>query len=325
MSRSKLAVVALILIPSVASAQKFDWSAQLKKTPVELNAAIGRSGTCVGAGHSVPVTFVDSDTTTAPDLFDPVVNTGSMVVLIRPVDPSVDRDEERRYVADGIGKLTCTIGREATATAYSFENRIFRIQLDFDRCETREEQTHSILGTPNKPFVYSPCRGSDTKEKDFDASLYHSIKARNTYGYTRQGQPGLFDFQWSRFMGGEYEPAERKYVAYFRCSGGEQMERLIAKRSHKCLIDVDNADASHWSATAMYEFSDHPGVIWNEVSSRLTSKRLFVDMPAEQQAAKSMLPGLRAMVDDSKRKIARRIAAKESNENAVSNILGAGK
>jgi hypothetical protein len=323
MSASKLAVVALILIPSVASAQTFDWSAQLKKTPVDLNASIGPSGTCVGAGHTVRVTFVDGDTTTAPDLFDPVVNTGYKVALISPGDLSVDRDEERRYVAHGIGKLTCTIGREATATAYSFENRIFRIQVDFDRCDTREEQTHSIFGAPNGPFVYLPCRGVDTKEKDFDGSFYHSVKARNTYGYTRQGQPGLFDFQWSRFMGGEHEPAERKYVAHLRCSGGEQMERLIAKRSHRCLVDVDNADASHWSATAMYEFSDRPGVIWNEVSSRLTSKRLFVDMPAEQQATKSMLPGLQAMVDDIKRKIAHRIAAKESKENAVSNILGA--
>src|SRR5712671_1219665 len=105
MSTSKLAAVALILIPSVASAQTFDWSAQLKKTPVDLNAAIGPSGTCVGAGHSVPATFVDGDTTTAPDLFDPVVNTGYKVALITPDDLSVDRDEERRYVADGIGKL----------------------------------------------------------------------------------------------------------------------------------------------------------------------------------------------------------------------------
>ena len=323
MSTTGLAAAALILIPSVASAQTFDWSAQLGKTPADLRAAIGPSATCLGAGHSIPVAFVDSDTTTTADLFDPVVNASYKAALIDVDDLSVDRDEERRYIADGIGRLTCTIDREATATAYSFEDRIFRIQLDFDRCETREEQTSSFFGTPNESFVYSPCMGVDTTEKDFDDTLYQAIKARNTYGYTWQGQPGLFDFRWSRYMGGEYEPVERKYVADFWCSGSEEVESLIAKRSFRCLIDIKNENVSHWSATAMYEFLE-PGVIWNEVNLRLTSKRLFVDMPAERHAAESMLPGLQAMVNVVKRNIADSVAAKESKGKAVSNILGAG-
>jgi len=73
----------------------------------------------------------------------------------------------------------------------------------------------------------------------------------------------------------------------------------------------------------MYE-SFTPGIIFDDVSSRLTANRLFVDMPAEKQAIESMRPGLQAMVDGIEAGIVDRLATKESKDNGVSNILGAG-
>lgn len=323
----RLAVAALTLMPSLASAQAFVWSEQLQKSPSELEAALGANAKCAHAAqHSVPVETVDLGTTIGDDLFSPVAvhDFMSLVSVVGKENPRVDRNPDRRYVAQQIEKSVCSIGREATATAYSFMDRIFRIKLVFDRCESREEKAHSLL-VMDASLVYAQCEGVDLKEKDFDTTLYQSIKARNSYGYTRQGQPGLLDFRWSRFMGGEYEAAERRYVVDFGCSVRSEVQNQISGRdqSHRCLIDVDNSDPAHWSATSMYE-TFTPGMIFDDVSSRLTANRLFVDMPAEKLAIESMRSGLQAMVDGIKKGIVDRLAAKESKENDVSNILGAG-
>lgn len=322
-----LALAALTLMPSLASAQAFVWSEQLQKSPSELEAALGANAKCAHAAqHSVPVETVDLGTTIGADLFSPVAvhDFMSLVFVVGKENPRVDRNPDRRYVAQQIEKSVCSIGREATATAYSFMDRIFRIKLVFDRCESREEKAHSLL-VMDASLVYAQCEGVDLKEKDFDTTLYQSIKGRNSYGYTRQGQPGLLDYRWSRFMDGEYEAAERRYVVDFGCSVRGEIESQMSHmdQSHRCLIDVDNSDPTHWSATSMYE-SFTPGMIFDDVSLRLTANRLFVDMPAEKLAIESMRPGLQAMVDGIKKGIVNRLAAKESEDNGVSNILGAG-
>lgn len=323
----RLAVAALILMPSLAAAQAFVWSEQLQKSPSELETALGANAKCAQGGqHSVPVKVVDLGTTIETDLFSPVAvhDAMSLVPLFGEENPRVDRDSDRRYVAQEIERSVCSIGRDATATVYSFMGRIFRIELLFDRCESREEKAHLLLAM-DASFVYARCDGVDLKEKDFDTTLYQSIKARNSYGYTRQGQPGLLDFRWSRFMDGEYEAAERRYIVDFGCSVRSEVQSQISHmdQSHRCLIDVDNSDPTHWSATSMYERFT-PGMIFDDVSSRLTANRLFVDMPAEKQAIESMRPGLQTMVGGIENGIVNRLAEKESKDNGVSNILGAG-
>lgn len=85
-------------------------------------------------------------------------------------------------------------------------------------------------------------------------------------------------------MGGEYEAAERRYVVDFGCSVRSEVQNQISRRdqSHRCLIDVDNSDPAHWSATSMYE-TFTPGMIFDDISSRLTANRLFVDMPLKNK------------------------------------------
>ncbi|WP_292237761.1 hypothetical protein, partial [Mesorhizobium sp.] len=303
----------------------FDWSQQLNKSPSELEAALRTNAKCGRGRHSVPVDLVDQGTTIESDLFSPVAvhDASSFPEVIGKDNPRVDRDSDRRYIAEGIEKSICTIGREATATTYSFMDRVFRIELTFDRCESREEKAHSLLGM-DASFVYARCDGVDLQEKDFDTALYKSIKARNTYGYNKQGQPGVLDFSWDRFMSGEYEAAERRAVFDLHCDVRNEARREVPPddMSYRCLIDVNNSDPANWSATAMYEIFT-PGVIIDDVSTRLTASRLFIDMPAEKRAIESMRPGLEAMLDGIKKSIAERLAAKDSSEGAVSNILGA--
>lgn len=144
----RLAVAALTLMPSLASAQAFVWSEQLQKSPSELEALGANAKTCPHAAqHSVPVETVDLGTTIGDDLFSPVAVHDFMplVSVVGKENPRVDRNPDRRYVAQQIEKSVCSIGREATATAYSFMDRIFRIKLVFDRCESREEKAHSLL------------------------------------------------------------------------------------------------------------------------------------------------------------------------------------
>ncbi|MGO8024879.1 hypothetical protein [Rhizobium leguminosarum] len=327
--RLGITIALAVSVPTLASAQAFDWSAQLGTSPSAFEAALGSSSKCTRGGFSVPVRFVDETTTLAPDLFDPVKNTSDTqyAPILTDPDLTVDEKDDRRYVTDLVSTIHCSIGREASASAYIFNDRIVRISLTFDRCKTREERKNTFIGTVANPFVYLACDGVDMAEKDFDTSQYQSIKFRNTYGYTKQGKPGMMDFEWAKTMRGDYEAAERELIFDFGCSGRNEFDSQVSRRSDdeafRCLIDVDNADPARWSATAMYEIF-RPGLISNDVTTRLTARRLFVDMPAERVAAQAMFPGLQVMIDGIKAQINDRVGKKVSEDDAVSKVLGAG-
>ncbi|MFT4163384.1 hypothetical protein [Shinella sp.] len=316
---------------SNANAQAFDWSAQLGKPSSELQSALGESGRCSSGGFSIPVRWISKDTKLTDDLFDPVDTPGAGIISIggKP-DPNFDYNDTRTFQSEKFGSIRCTIGREATVQAYTYEDRIVRIKLGFDRCESREMRENKFFGNimgSKTPFMEEKCDGVDLKEKDFDTALYQSIKARNQYGYDSEGSPGVLDFRWSRHMDGEFESAERKVmwdVLCYRHSRNELSAMIPPSgMSYRCLIDVDNSNPSRWSATAMYELLQ-PGTVFDSVDSRLTAMRLFVDMPAERAAALSVRPELQATVDEIKAKIANGIAQNNAKDGAVSNILGAG-
>lgn len=296
---------------SAAAAQAFDWSAQLQKSPADLQDALGSSASCTAAGFSVPVDFVDAETKVQVDLFDPVVNTSDKRFWIDPSDITVDRDERRRFTVENIKTMSCLIGREATATAYSFGDKIFRIGLQYDRCQERKEQPHFLFD-----MKYSPCRGADINEKPFDTALYEEIAARIPHGYEA-------DYSWIPFRDGEYVSDEHRLIVALECDGTSDLRQRISKETKRCLMAVDNSDISHWSATTMYEFYED-GYLSDTTTVHLTASRLFVDLSAEHQAVENMLPGLQAMIDGSKKTIADRVGDKKSKEDAVSDTLGVG-
>ncbi len=327
--RSAIVAVVLMAFTSTAAAQAFDWSAQLGRSPATLQAALGQSGRCATGGFSIPVRWVNKDTTLSDNLFEPVETPGPGAVIVggKP-DPANDHDDERRYSSSKVTSIRCTIGREATIEAYAYEDRLVRIKLSFDRCESRELREDTFFGNimgGDKPFMVERCEGVDLKEKDFDTALYQSVKGRNKYGYDREGSPGMLDFQWSGDMDGEYRQAERVVMWDVLCSrdSRNELSRMIPPdgMAYRCLIDVENADPSRWSATAMYEIL-RPGTIFDSVASRLTAMRLFIDMPAERAAALAIKPELQTMVDGIKSKIAARLEDGDQKDNAVSNILG---
>ncbi|TCA26249.1 hypothetical protein [Rhizobium leguminosarum] len=325
------AVVLLAFTPTVVVAQAFDWSAQLGKSPSALQATLGQAGRCASGGFTVPVRWVNRDTTLSDSLFDPVDTPGSGFISIggKP-DPTTDYDEERAFSSNKLSSIRCTIGREATVEAYAYEDRLVRIKLSFDRCDSRELREDRFFGNimgSDKPFMAEQCDGVDLKEKDFDTALYQSIKARNKYGYDSEGSPGMLDFQWSGDMYSEYAWAERRAMWDVLCyrHARDELSRMIPPdgTTYRCLIDVENADPSRWSSTAMYEFL-YPGTFFDSVASRLTAIRLFVDMPAERAAALAIRPELQTMVDGIKSRIAARVKDGDDKEGAVSNILGVG-
>ncbi|TBY81726.1 hypothetical protein [Rhizobium leguminosarum] len=330
--RSAIAVVALMsFMPTVVVAQAFDWSAQLGKSPATLQTALGQPGRCATGSFSIPVRWVNNDTTLSDNLFDPVETPGPGAIIIggKP-DPTNDHDDERRYSSSKITSIRCTIGREATVEGYAYEDRLVRIKLSFDRCDSREMREDKLFGNimgSDKPFMVERCEGVDLKEKDFDTALHQSIRARNKYGYDREGSPGMLDFQWSGDMYGEYGQAERRAMWDVLCyrHSRDELSRMIPPdgMEYRCVIDVENADPSRWSATAMYEILS-PGTMFDSVASRLTAMRLFIDMPAERAAALAIRPELQTMIDGIKSKIAARVEDGDEKDNAVSNILGAG-
>ncbi|MDR9782135.1 hypothetical protein [Rhizobium redzepovicii] len=330
--RSAIAAVALLaFMPTVVVAQAFDWSAQLGKAPSVLQAALGQAGRCASGGFAVPVRWVNRDTSLSDSLLDPVDTPGAGIISIGgKLDPTSDYDEERAFSSSKLTSIRCTLGREATVEAYAYEDRLVRIKLSFDRCDSRELREDKLFGNimgSNKPFTVERCDGVDLKEKDFDTALYLSIKARNKYGYDMEGSPGMLDLQWSGEMYGEYGIAERRVMWEVLCYRHARIDlsRMIPPdgTTYRCLIDVENTDPSRWSATAMYEIL-RPGTIFDSVATRLTAMRLFVDMPAERAAALAIRPELQTMVDGIKSKIVARVKDGDEKESAVSNILGTG-
>ncbi|GAA3096557.1 hypothetical protein GCM10010520_47800 [Rhizobium viscosum] len=317
-------------MPTVVLAQAFDWPAQLGKSQSALETTLRQAGRCTTDGFTIPVTVVKMDTYLSDNLFDPVVTSGGVFVPVNgEQDTRSDYDDKRTFSSNKVTSIRCTIGREASVQAYAFEDRIVRIKLTFDRCQAREMQEDKFLtmitGNARKPIMVEKCDGTDLAEKDFDTALYQAIKARNTYGYNRQGNPGMLDFEWSKNMSGEFEIAEFRVMWDIGCFSGTRYEVgrkiLPDDRRFRCLIDVDNKDPARWSATAMYEIL-RPGVFVDTVERRLAAMRVFVDMPAERSAALAIRPELQTMIDGIKAGIAARATAKQTKDNAVSNILG---
>ncbi|MGV4796261.1 hypothetical protein [Rhizobium sp. F40D2] len=330
--RFAIAAVALLaFMPTVVVAQAFDWSAQLGKSPSALQAALGQTGRCASGGFTVPVRWVNKDTTLSDSLFDPVDTLGFGIISIggKP-DPTSDYDGERAFSSNKLTSIRCTIGREATVEAYAYEDRLVRIKLTFDRCDSRELREDKFFGNimgSDEPLMVERCEGVDLKEKNFDTALYHSIKPRNKYGYDGEGSPGMLDFQWSGEMYGEYSQAERSVMWDVLCSrhARNELSAMIPPdgMTYRCLIDVENADPSRWSATAMYEIL-RPGTIFDSVATRLTAMRLFINMPGERAATIAIRPELQIMVDRIKSNIAARAKDGDEKDGAVSNILGTG-
>ncbi|MGM5088380.1 hypothetical protein GR247_15825 [Rhizobium leguminosarum] len=232
--RSATAAVALLaFMPTVVVAQAFDWSAQLGKSTSALQAALGQASRCASGGFTVPVRWINKDTTLSDNLFDPVDTPGPGFISIggKP-DPARDYDEERALHSRKLTSIRCTIGREATVEAYAYEDRLVRIKLRFDRCDSRELREDKLFGNimgSDKPLMVERCDDVDLKEKDFDTALYQSIKARNKYGYDREGSPGMLDFQWSGDMYGEYGQAERSVLWDVLCyrHSRDELSRMV--------------------------------------------------------------------------------------------------
>lgn len=178
------AATMLVCAPTIASAQAFDWTAQLGKAPSELQASLGNSARCSTGGFGIPVRWVKENTVLTDDLFDPVDTPGAGIISIggQP-EPRTDYNDERRFSNSRMTTLNCTIGREASVKAFAFDDKVLRIKLSYDRCDRREMRERTFLSTPGNPLMYEACDGVDLKEKDFDSALFDAINARNSYGY----------------------------------------------------------------------------------------------------------------------------------------------
>ncbi|MDX8540080.1 hypothetical protein RFM23_20890 [Mesorhizobium abyssinicae] len=299
------AAVTLIALAPVAHA--FNWSAQLQKSPTDLQAALGSSAICRETGFSVPVDLVDQNTKVQADLLNPIINTAGGFSL---GDPSIDYDEHRRFHSDSVTLTTCVLGREATATAYVHNARIFRIAIQYDRCQERREET--VLLSKETEFV---CSGVDLTEKPFDTSLYAEIK-EIPHGYQTA-------YEWIPSSHEGYGPAEERLLISLACDGYNELTRVLraSKGSKRCLLAVDNKDIEHWSGAAIHERYED-GYLADEVTAHLAASRLFVDLPAEQRALDAMLPEAQTMISGIQNRIETRLADKRTAEDAVSDILG---
>jgi hypothetical protein len=320
------ALVLMVFMPTVVMAQAFDWSAQLGKSPFDLEAALSQAGDCKVSRVTLSLSMVKMDTYLTDDLSDLIVTREDF----RDTDDGyktgrLDYEPFRKFSLDKVTSIACTIGREASVKAYAFEDRIVRIKLTFDRCEERKiDQDVYTRAAVEK------CIGTDLTTRDFDRALYQAIEARNTYGYRLQNMddnPELRSPWELTNKSGEFEKAQMWGMADVGCPSLNISEanRVIIPfdRKFRCLIDVDNRDLTRWSVTAMHEIF-RPGMFEDTVERRLASMRLFIDLPAERAAAQTIRPDLQTMIDDIKANIAARATAERTKRDAVSNILGGG-
>ncbi|MBZ9679645.1 MULTISPECIES: hypothetical protein [unclassified Mesorhizobium] len=306
----RLTGAAVTLIAFTPIAHAFDWPAQLQKSPTALQAALGSSASCKESDFSVPVDLVDQSTKVQADLLNPITTSAGAFSL---GDLSIDYDQYRRFRSDSVTLTTCILGREATAIAYVYNARIFRIAIRYDRCQERREE--NLLLSKETEFV---CSGVDLTEKPFDTSLYAEIK-KIPHGYQTA-------YEWIPSSHKGYGPAEERLLFSLECDGYNELTGVLraSKGSKRCLLAVDNKDIEHWSGAAIYERYED-GYLADEVTAHLAASRLFVDLPAEQRALEAMLPEAQTMISGIQNRIEERLAAKKSKEDAVSDLLGADK
>lgn len=309
--KSWIAVATFVAFtPCLAMSQEFDWKSQLGASISQFEAALGSAAYCDRSGFAIPVHRVNPSTVVDPDLFNPLRTTDfkySFSVLGQE-NLNVDEDPKRLFTVPSIVKTTCTIDKEATVSAMASNDQIFRISIQFDRCESREGSETKFFSTSGNKLMQRPCLGVDLFEKPFDAALYKQIEVRDA---VRQA----------------IDEQQRRVLDSFHCRLSDEAERDLGRvdDENRCLIDVDNTDRRKWSALAMYEFYKPGFISYFDVPSRhLATNRLFIDLEAEAAAIESTRPGLQKMVDDIKSKIASRIAKKDTKDGTVSNILGAG-
>lgn len=168
--KSWIAVAALIAFtPCLAMSQEFDWRSQLGLSLTQFETALGSAAHCDRSGFAIPIKSVNPSSIVDPDLFDPIRTTDfkySTSVVGQP-NFNVDEDPDRYFPVDNIKKKTCLIDKEATATAFAFNDEIFRIAMRFDRCESREESENKFFSTLGRKFMKRRCWGVDLFEKSF--------------------------------------------------------------------------------------------------------------------------------------------------------------
>jgi hypothetical protein len=311
---STISAAAVAFAISISPAQAFEWSSYLQKSPADLEAALGSSASCKQVGFFVPLKIVVGDTEIQPNIHDPVRNPIFVNEFnISKEDIDADRDDSRFYDSDSITKITCTIGKEATVTSFGNQGRIFRIELQYDRCRQRREE--KILLSEMTDRV---CRDLDAYEKPFDKEVYKAIMASEHHGERD-------DVSWFPLLTDENSQTEWVVLSDLRCEGRPELQNWMRgkDRSQRCLMSIDNSDPTHWQATTMFEVYE-AGLIRDKIDAHLASTRVFVDLPAEKNAVKSMMSDLQKMVDGIKAKIAARVADKAAKDGAVSDLLGAG-
>ncbi len=318
--KSWIAAATLVaLTPTLAMSQEFDWKAQLGVGLQQFETALGSTAHCDRSGFAIPVRRVNPSTVVDPDLYDPLRTTDFKYSFSTVGQPNlnIDEDENRYFPVPSIQKTTCLIDKEATVTATAFEDKIFRIAMRFDRCQSREKHVSELFkNVYGEKLETRRCSGVDLLEKSFDESLYKQLKARNLYSADREN-----------LIGNTKDDHQRRALSSFSCRLPDDAERSLSRvdDQYRCLFDVDSTDRRKWSALAMYEFYK-PGFIsyFDEPSRHLAANRLFIDLVAEATVIETVQPGVQKMVDDIKAKIASRVAEKDTKEGTVSNILGAG-
>lgn len=317
--KSWIATATLIAFtPSLAMSQEFDWSSQLGASLSKFETALGGAALCDRSGFAIPVKTVNPSSVVDPDLFDPIRTTDFKYSFSVPGQRNLNVDEDRdRYFPVGeIKKTACFIDKEATATAFAFNDQIFRIAVRFDRCASRNKSENKLPSTFGSKVTERRCWGADLFEKPFDATLYKQLEERGSYHSNRD-----------ELLRQAADEQQLRILGSFYCYLSDEAERVSrhVDDQKRCLIDVDDSDRRKWSAVAMYEFYK-PGFTsyMDKPSRHLAANRLFIDLVAEASAFDSVRPGLQKMVDDIKEKIAVRLSEQDAKDGAVSDILGAG-
>lgn len=303
--------ICLVLTNTAARAEGFDWSGSLGLTTTAFSEKFTDIGKCYKLKHSVDAEAINLTSITRNRLKDPLDNLKPYSTIINyaePIPVDVSFENNRVYFAPEISKILCDIGTEAKVEAYSFEDKIFQIELKYTRCKKLMP-------------ISKRCSEFDVESKAFDKELYSQIAERNSYKYTSQEDAPRFGLPRSYTVTG-YEEMDSYLEASLLCNDLQNLLRgNINIGSWRCIRDIDSSDARKWSGIAMWERFE-PGVFTDTNLKHFASDRIFVDLVAEREAVAAMVDGFQAYISGIQATLLEKQKAQQNKTDTLNSVLG---
>lgn len=175
-----ISLFSMILVSTLttALASATSWSAHLDQHPDTLKISIGNGIVCSTASYSIIFRGDLSKVAYSDNFHHPLSSSGSPHIISQ--DELIKRTEVHHITLPNINRHECIINNDATVSFYSFDGKIFRIEVGYVDCTTRNQY---------RPYCFRDMIGSSTFDRTIYTEFQHKAAARGTFSHSMVFSP----------------------------------------------------------------------------------------------------------------------------------------